>query len=117
MGGLVPLDAVWRTGANDATQITATVPIRIGTLALEPGSYSLFTIPRAGAWELIVNRRTGISGLDHDPAQDVGRVPLEPAASASHTEQFTIRLDPAGSAARLRILWGDADVGVPVTLR
>lgn len=114
MGGLVPYDAVWRTGANDATQLTTDAPIRIGDLRLDAGSYSLFTIPRSGAWDLIINRQVGMSGLAHDPAQDVGRVRMQPSAASSHTEQFTIRIEPAQDGGRLRILWGDADVSVPV---
>jgi hypothetical protein len=115
MGGLVPYGAVWRTGANNATQLTTDAPLRIGSVRIEPGSYSLFTIPGPDAWDLIVNRQVGMSGLEHDPAQDVGRVPLQPAATTSHTEQFTIHLTPAASGALLRIMWGDADVSVPVT--
>jgi tetratricopeptide (TPR) repeat protein len=114
MGGLVPYDATWRTGANNATQLTTSAPLRIGDVHVEPGSYSLFTIPRPGAWDLIINREVGMSGLEHDPARDVGRVRLEPSARASHTEQFTIRLDPTAGGALLRIMWGDADVAVPV---
>ncbi|MGH7448289.1 MAG: DUF2911 domain-containing protein, partial [Longimicrobiales bacterium] len=114
LGGLVPYGEVWRTGANEATQLITTAPICVGSVCVEAGRYSLFTIPRAGAWELIINRRTGMSGLEHDPSQDVGRVSLQPAATSSHTEQFTIRLDPAPMGARLRFMWGDADVSVPV---
>jgi hypothetical protein len=114
MGELVPYDEVWRTGANAATQLITDTPLRIGDVRVEPGAYSLFTVPRAGAWDLIINRQVGMSGLEHDPAQDVGRVTMQPAATSSHTEQFTIRLDPADAGARLRIMWGDADVSVPV---
>lgn len=114
MGGLVPYDAVWRTGANNATQLITDAPIRIGDVRVEPGSYSLFTIPRSGSWDLIINRQVGMSGLEHDPAQDVGRVSMRRSAAPSHTEQFTIRLEPAGDGGRLRILWGDTDVSVPV---
>ncbi|MBR9988469.1 MAG: DUF2911 domain-containing protein [Gemmatimonadetes bacterium] len=114
MGGLVPWDDVWRTGANDATQLITDVALRIGDVRVPPGSYSLFTVPRRGAWDLIINRQTGMSGLQRDPAQDVGRMPMQPAAEASHTEQFTIRVEGAGTDARLRIMWGDADVSVRI---
>lgn len=114
MGGLVPYDEVWRTGANAATQLIIDAPMRVGDVRLVPGSYSLFTIPRDGAWDLIINRQTEISGLEHDPAHDVGRVRMQPAASPSHTEQFTIGVEPEGNGGRLRIMWGDADVSVPI---
>jgi hypothetical protein len=114
MGGLVPYDAVWRTGANAATQLITDAPLRVGDVRLEPGSYSLFTIPRAGAWDLIINRQTEISGLEHDPAHDVGRVRMQSASLSSHTEQFTVRLEPEGNGGRLRIMWGDADMSVAI---
>jgi hypothetical protein len=114
MGELVPYGEVWRTGANDATQLITDAPLGIGDVRVEAGSYSLFTVPRDGAWDLIINRQIGMGGLEHDPTQDVGRATLQPAAAASHTEQFTIRLDPAATGARLRIMWGNADVGVSV---
>src|SRR5690606_8924513 len=56
MGGLVPYNDVWRTGANAATQLITDAPLRVGDVRLEPGSYSLFTVPRRGAWDLIINR-------------------------------------------------------------
>lgn len=111
MGGLVPYGAVWRTGANDATQLITDAPIRVGSLRLEPGRYSLFTVPGERTWQLIVNRQVGMSGLDHDPVQDVGRVSMQPERTTSDTEQFTIRIDNG----RLVILWGDAAVSVPIT--
>lgn len=114
LGGLVPYGAVWRTGANDATQLITDAPLRIGDVEVAPGRYSLFTLPREDGWDLIINRRVGMSGLEHDPAQDVGRVSMRQAENPTHTEQFTIRLDPAGTGAWLRILWGNAAVSVPV---
>ncbi|HEX6134613.1 MAG TPA: DUF2911 domain-containing protein [Longimicrobiales bacterium] len=110
MGGLVPYDQVWRTGANDATQLITDAPLRIGDLRLEPGRYSLFTIPRADAWDLIVNRQVGMSGLDYDPAQDVGRVRMQASPAPAHTEQLTIRIE----GGRLFIEWGEASMWVGI---
>jgi len=106
MGGLVPYGEVWRTGANAATELITDAPIRIGRLRLPAGRYSLFTIPGEQRWQLIVNRQTGMSGLEYDPAQDVGRVEMQRVRDGSHTEQFTIRIEDG----RLWIEWGDARV-------
>jgi cyanophycinase len=116
IGGLVPLDEVWRTGANDATRLVTDRAIRIGELRLEPGSYSLFTVPGRDRWQLIVNRRTGMSGLDRDPAQDVGTVPMQVRTLTDHVEQFTILVEPgAAGSGTLRIRWGTTEAFVPVT--
>src|SRR5690606_2319783 len=50
LGGLVPFDSVWRLGANEATEMTTTGPIRFGGERLQAGTYSLFAIPRAESW-------------------------------------------------------------------
>jgi hypothetical protein len=76
-GGLVPFGEVWRLGANDATHLSTDRPLQLGTLALEPGTYTLFLLPEAAdRWTLIVNRRTGMSGLDYTGGADVGRISM-----------------------------------------
>ncbi len=54
-GGLVPFGEIWRTGANEATEITSTGPIVLGTSRLETGTYSLFTIPDENSWTIRTN--------------------------------------------------------------
>ena len=44
-GGLVPFGKVWRTGANEATEITTTKDILIAGDTLHAGTYSIFSIP------------------------------------------------------------------------
>jgi cyanophycinase len=113
MGGLVPYGAVWRTGANDATQLIIDRVVQFGDISLQPGAYSLFTIPGADDWQLIINRGTGVSGLAHDPALDVARVTMAVRTPAAHVEQFTIQIVPTGAGGELRIQWGTAEAFVP----
>jgi hypothetical protein len=103
---LVPPGEIWRTGANEATTLTTDRPLQFPGLVLAAGSYSLFTLPGAGGWTLILNRRTGMSGLDRDPAEDVGRVPLQTRFDASHTERFTIEVRGEGEEGVLVLRWG-----------
>jgi hypothetical protein len=114
MGGLVPYDEVWRTGANNATQLIIDRPVVIGEIALQPGSYSLFTVPGRDSWELIVNSQTGMSGLARDAAHDVGRTAMQVRDLASHVETFTIAVEPAGAGAELAIRWGTREARVPL---
>src|SRR6266849_8472856 len=66
-GGLVPLDTVWRFGANTATTLHSDVDLMLGDLAIPRGDYSLFVLYTAsGGWSLIVNRGTGQWGTDYD---------------------------------------------------
>src|SRR3712207_4177992 len=61
-GGLIPVDSVWRFGANAATTLHTDVDMTLGDVRLEAGDYSLFVLNGRGGWQLIVNRRTGIWG-------------------------------------------------------
>lgn len=104
MGGLVPWGEVWRTGANETTTLITDRALQFDAVRLEPGRYSIYTIPsEAGGWELIFNRQTGMNALARDPAQDVGRVRMEARRTQQHVEQLTISIEPAGV---LRVEWG-----------
>jgi len=58
-GALVPYSEVWRTGANEATEITTTGDLVFGGHRLPAGTYSLYTIPYPDRWTIIVNRALG----------------------------------------------------------
>jgi hypothetical protein len=111
-GALVPWDRVWRTGADRATHLTTDRDLVIGGAPVPAGSYTLFTIPRAGEWTLIINRRTGITGTAHDPAHDLVRVPMRTRTLAETVEDFTIVVD--GQAGALRLRWDRTEAYVPV---
>src|ERR1700736_1237775 len=59
MDGLVPYGRVWCTGANWATKITTEADMEIGGLQVPKGSYSIWTVPNAKEWTLIINSETG----------------------------------------------------------
>ena len=44
-GSLVPYGEVWRTGANEAAEITIFQDVKIGGKKLKAGSYAMFSIP------------------------------------------------------------------------
>src|SRR6266576_3708091 len=75
-GGLIPLDTVWRFGANMATALHSDVDLTLGDLKLPRGDYALFILYTRAGWRLIVNRGTGYWGTDYDASKDVGRVTL-----------------------------------------
>ncbi len=106
---LVPPGEVWRTGANVASALITDRTVAFDGLTLEPGAYSIFVVPEAGAWTLIVNRQTGMSGLAREPAQDVGRVPLRTRPDAPHTEQFTIEVRERDDRGELVLRWGGTE--------
>ena len=68
MGDLVPYGKVWRTGANPATTIITSVPLKFGSLLVPAGTHTLYSLPSATEWLLIVNNQTGQWGLVYDAA-------------------------------------------------
>ena len=95
VGGLVPWDKVWRTGANMATHLHTDVDITIGGAAVPRGIYTLFTLPSAAGWKLIISKQTLEWGEDHDPASDLARIDLTQRALTDPVESLTFWLIPA----------------------
>lgn len=110
VGGLIPMDTVWRTGANAATSLTTDVDLTIGGTRVPKGSYTLFTHQSASGWQLIVSKKTGQWGTQYDAKEDLARIPLKASAAAAPLEAFTIWLVPSGDGSprgELRMAWGD----------
>ena len=68
---------------------------------MPPGVYSLYTVPGAKEWEVIVNRSTSQWGheseyTDEVKAQELGRAKVKSEALKTPVETFTIKAEPAG---------------------
>ena len=118
-GGLIPLDTVWRFGANMATTLHSDVDVTLGDLKVPRGDYSLFILYTRTGYTLIVNRGTGQWGTDRDPPKDVGRVALASRTLAEPEPSLSIYLvpdspDPTTGYAQLRgtlrIKWGTTEL-------
>jgi tetratricopeptide (TPR) repeat protein len=97
-GDLVPYDAPWRTGANEATTITAAGDIMIEGQKLAAGTYALLTIPGKDEWTVVVNKDKELWGSNEYKAeQDVFRVKVKPRA-AEHTEWMAFEFENLKSA-------------------
>ncbi len=92
---VAPYGQVWRTGANEATKLTTPVNLKIGTLAVPAGSYSLYTLPSEKGWKLIVNKTAEQWGTVYEQDKDLGRVDMKVITAAAPVEQLTISLDKA----------------------
>lgn len=109
-GDLVPFGKIWRTGANEPTVIHTSAPITIGSVRLEAGSHSIYTIPASGEWAILINSGTEQWGTQYPTATEVGRATGAVTTLAAPVEQFTIRL--TGTA--LVMEWETTRVTVPV---
>lgn len=113
-GALVPFDRVWRTGANRATHFSTSRPLRFGDQVLPAGSYTLFTIPRADRWTLIVNRNTDINGQAYEADADLLHIDMAVRRLDEVVEPFTIVVEPNGPrAGLLRLKWDRTEAWAP----
>ena len=118
-GADVPYGKLWRTGANEPTIFYAPVALRLAGIQLQPGVYSLYTVPAAQQWEVIVNRSISQWGKENQytdaiKAQEVGRAKVESESLSKPIETFTIRAEPAGKDAVLLLEWEKTRVRIPV---
>lgn len=111
MGGLVPYEKVWRTGANAATTLTTAGDLMIGSVHVPKGTYTLFTIPGEKEWTLIVSKETGQWGTNYDESKDLGRVKLKVVAVKEPVETFNI-----GVGETLSMTWENTKVWIPVVV-
>ena len=115
-GELVPFGEVWRTGANEATTFVASADVVAGGTSVPAGSYTIFTVPKADAWSLVISKKTGEWGTDYPgEKEDLVRVPMTISKTSAPIENFTIALDQAGSKCTLRIEWENTRASVEIT--
>lgn len=118
MGALVPYDKWWRTGANAATALTTSADLDINGTKVPMGSYTLFTLPSAGAWKLIVSKDTGEFGTKYDESKDFARIDMKKDALSSAQETMSISFEKThGNSTQLHVRWEHVDAWVPVTAK
>ena len=113
-GELVPFGRVWRTGANAATTLVTEADLEIGGQRVPRGTYTLYTLPSADQWQLIINRQTGQWGTEYDESRDLVRIPMQRTTLPQDVEQFTINVEPlGGDRGRLVMAWERTQAQVP----
>jgi hypothetical protein len=113
---VAPFGKEWRTGADEATTLTTDKPLKIGTLAVPAGTYTLYTVPGEQEWQLIVSRKTGQWGVPYPAGADLGRTPMTVGKTSAPVEQLTIAIDDTASGGTLRVEWGTTSASVPFTV-
>ena len=109
---LVPFGEKWRTGANEATEISFSQDVILDGQILKAGRYSLYTIPGASTWTVVFNSKleywgAQLSGDPFDETLDVLRVPASVETGMPDQEQFTISFDEAGGRINMNFDWAD----------
>ncbi|MEN9799772.1 MAG: hypothetical protein RL653_3469 [Pseudomonadota bacterium] len=117
-GGLVPLDKVWRAGANHSTTITFSQPVVIGGKDVAAGAYGFFAIPGAASWTLALSKDADLWGSDeYKPENDVVRVTVKPEAIPLRERMSFQVTNFTNEAANIDLEWEKVRVTLPVKLK
>jgi hypothetical protein len=105
-GDLVPYGKVWRTGANEATEITFTDDVLINGNKLKAGTYTIFTIPEKDKWTVIFNSDLGQWGAyNYNPDKNVLEIEAQISELDITYEPFTIEFQLQDDEAELLMMW------------
>ncbi|MCR9226864.1 MAG: DUF2911 domain-containing protein [Flavobacteriaceae bacterium] len=110
---LAPVGKVWRTGANEASEITFYKDAKIDGKTVKAGSYSLFTIPGEDEWTVILNSNLHQWGAySYDSDSDVVRATATTSTDSEELEAFGIAFDDNGN---LVMGWGTTRATLPIS--
>lgn len=108
---LAPSGKVWRTGANEATEIIFYKDSKFGGKDVKAGTYALYTIPGDKEWTVILSSDTDVWGAyNYNESKDVLRVKA-PVTQGEAVEAFSIAFDNNN----MYMAWDTTRVAVPVS--
>lgn len=115
-GDLVPYGKIWRAGANEATTFVTTTDLTVGSTSVPAGSYTIFTVPNADKWSLVISKKTGEWGTAYPgEANDLARVDMAVSKTAGPVENFTIEFEKGGSDCTLRMKWENTEASLKIS--
>lgn len=116
-GELEPYGKVWRTGANEATEIKFYKDVTIGGKAVKAGTYSLFTIPDKEKWTIILNSELDQWGAySYNSEKDVLRTEVPVKVAPNEIEAFTIVFKEDKTVSMI-LAWDKVIIDVPIIVQ
>jgi hypothetical protein len=121
VGAEFPFGAPWQMGANEPTTLHLTFAARVGSVDLAPGSYSLYAIPEAGDWTIVVNGnpdRWGVPISADVRGADIGSFRSTPTRAGAFVDRLSFAFEPGGpSSGNLVYAWEGVRVAIPLARR
>ncbi len=114
-GTVVPYEEVWRTGANEATEIKFYQSVYFGNTFIKAGTYSLYTIPNKDRWQVLLNTQTDVLGAHfYDPTHTIASITIEPILGEP-LNTFSIGFKELGSDKyKVVLAWGTTRIAIPI---
>ena len=112
---LIPNDKIWRTGANEATEITFYKDVKFGGKAVKQGTYSLATIPGEKEWTIILNSAVNAWGAySYKKSYDVARMKIPISHEKKSLEAFSIAFQKTDKGVNMFLAWDTLRIVVPI---
>ncbi len=113
---LAPNGKVWRTGANEANEITFYKDMNLGKTKIKAGTYSLFTIPENENYTIIINKEINIWGAyTYKAENDIARLTVAVTKGTESLESLSMVFTKSDKGVDLNLGWGDLRVVIPFT--
>ena len=112
---LAPNGKVWRTGANEAAELTLYTDMKLGDTPIKAGVYTFYTIPGDTEWTVIISKDLNVWGsYFYNEANDVARL-FVPVTSGEPLEAFSIAFDASDNGVTMNLGWDTLRIAVPFT--
>lgn len=113
--GIVKYGEMWRLGANEATEIELMKSAKINNKSVSKGKYTLYCIPTASKWTIIVSKDNYCWGnYSYNPKNDVVRADVNIEKNTETVEAFTAYFEETKTGANLVFMWDDVKTTLPI---
>lgn len=111
---LAPAGKVWRTGANEAAELTLYTDMMLGDTKIKAGTYTFYLIPGEKEWTAVINTDLNVWGsYFYNQDNDVARLNVPVTSSEENLDAFSMAFEEAADGVHLHIGWGNTRVAVP----
>jgi len=118
VGALVPYNHWWCPGADEATELHTSRGLRFADKVIPAGGYTLYILPTAGDWTLMINKETGLFHTQYHPASDIAHLKMIKREVTPAVEELTFAIEPnaANAGGAIVMTWENTSVSVPFTI-
>lgn len=111
---LAPNTKVWRTGANEAPELTLYTDMKLGGTTVKAGTYTFYVIPGEKEWTAIISTDLNVWGsYFYNEKNDVARLAVPVTEGKEALEAFSMAFEKSDDGIRMHIGWGTLRVTVP----
>jgi hypothetical protein len=113
---VAPYGREWRTGADEATTLRINRALMFGSMHVNPGTYTIYTLPNEKEWQLIISNKTGQWGIPYPAGADLGRAPMKVSKAPAAAEQLTLSIEDTPAGGTLHVDWGTTRASIPFSV-